>query len=130
MIFYFDCARLSCIIAILFIHALTDGLLLCLGGSVAISFPVGTEVCSRPCLLLFSVYVRDAHLDIAYSFSLTTYVTCPQKKNNLCNLTYHLQWENIDKIKEFNWNFENLRGMVTDHNLVNSLCFLNVLPLQ
>jgi hypothetical protein len=20
----------------------------------------------------------------------------------------HLQWENIDKIKEFNWNFENL----------------------
>ena len=77
----------------------------------------------------YSVYVRDAHLDIAYSFSLTTYVTCP-KKNNLCNLTYYLQWENIDKIKEFNWNFENLRGMVTDHNLVNSLCFLNVLPLQ
>jgi hypothetical protein len=23
-------------------------------------------------------------------------------------LACHLQWENIDKIKEFNWNFENL----------------------
>ena len=75
--------KLSFTLVILLIHALTNGLLLCLGGSVAISFPVGTEVCSRPCLLLFSVYVRDAHLDIAYSFSLTTYVTCPQKKKKL-----------------------------------------------
>jgi hypothetical protein len=25
-----------------------------------------------------------------------------------CFWSCHLQWENIDKIKEFNWNFENL----------------------
>jgi hypothetical protein len=57
------------------------------------AFPVGTEVCAHSQLHGYS--------DIAtHSFSLAF--------NNIYNFLWNLQWENIDKIKEFNWNFENL----------------------
>lgn len=47
-----------------------------------------------------TMYIRNAHLDVVHSFSL--------KRVYFINVQYHLQWQNIDNIKEFNWNFENL----------------------
>jgi hypothetical protein len=66
------------------------------------AFPIGTEVCPHPYLQLF--YVCGVHLDMAYSLTCAFCCDC----NNSYNLAYRPQWENIDKIKEFNWNFENL----------------------
>jgi hypothetical protein len=59
---------------------------------------------SLPSFILYSVYVCVVHLDMAYSLTCTFWCDC----NNSYNLAYHPQWENIEKIKEFNWNFKNL----------------------
>ena len=57
------------------------------------AFPIGTEVCAHTYLLL-----RIILTTMCYALLLAL-IDC---------LYLFLQWENIDKIKEFNWNFQNL----------------------
>jgi len=67
----------------LFLHVLTNDLSLVQEDLWLSAFPIGTEVCSHPYLLLFcSVYVSGAPLDIAYRLNCALCLAF----NNLYNL--------------------------------------------
>lgn len=64
---------------------LSNGLLLCLEDLWLSAFPAGTSIYNTFLSCIFGL-----------TFKACLFLSC------------HLPWENIDKIKVFNWNFENV----------------------